>query len=149
MSVSSRRVEITDYYRIPTDVWADPDFVRLSPRAQLVYFYARCGSGRSKFSLDEAEMKGLSLSPSDVAEAVAELSTSPFSRILERRNRRDIPAPVRREVMERDGCCRHCGAVDDLSIDHIVPFSRGGQDTVENLQVLCRPCNSKKGAKVE
>ena len=149
MSISSRRVEITDYHRIPTAIWADPDFIRLSPCAQLVYFYARCGSGRTKLNLPEAKMRGLGLSPSDFAESVAELRTSPFSRIVERRNRRDIPAPVRREVMDRDGSCRHCGAVDDLSIDHIVPFSRGGQDTVENLQVLCRPCNSKKGAKVE
>ncbi len=36
----------------------------------------------------------------------------------------------------------------DLSLDHIYPWSLGGPDTVENLRVLCRSCNSRKGANV-
>lgn len=61
--------------------------------------------------------------------------------------RRHIPADVRREVMERDGrACLVCGATEDLSLDHIHPYSLGGLDTVDNLRVLCRPCNSRKGA---
>lgn len=64
-------------------------------------------------------------------------------------SRTHIPADVRDAVYERDGyACRHCGATDDLALDHIHPWSRGGPDTVDNLQVLCRSCNSKKGAKV-
>jgi hypothetical protein len=60
-----------------------------------------------------------------------------------------IPVEVRREVMERDGHrCLECGATDQLSLDHIVPYSHGGPDTVENLRVLCRPCNSRKGNRV-
>ena len=38
-----------------------------------------------------------------------------------------------------------CGAVDDLTIDHIVPRWAGGTNDLGNLQVLCRPCNSRKG----
>lgn len=64
------------------------------------------------------------------------------------RERRPIPAALRRRVMERDEhTCQECGATDDLSIDHIVPSSRGGPETEENLRVLCRPCNSRKGAR--
>lgn len=60
-----------------------------------------------------------------------------------------IPAHVRRAVYARDsGACVRCGATDDLALDHIHPFSKGGPDTVANLQVLCRSCNSKKGARV-
>lgn len=63
--------------------------------------------------------------------------------------RRYIPKWLRRQVMERDGfACAECGATDDLAIDHIHPYSRGGPETLDNLRVLCRSCNSRKGAKV-
>lgn len=60
-----------------------------------------------------------------------------------------IPAEIRRAVFERDGnACLECSATDDLTLDHIHPWSLGGPDTVENLRVLCRSCNSSKGARV-
>lgn len=67
----------------------------------------------------------------------------------EPRARRHIPHSLRLEVYQRDGfICLHCGSVDDLSLDHIHPYSLGGLDTLDNLQTLCRPCNSRKGARV-
>lgn len=60
-----------------------------------------------------------------------------------------IPAWIRQSVFDRDGwACVECSATDDLTLDHIFPWSLGGPDTVDNLRVLCRPCNSRKGAKV-
>ena len=35
----------------------------------------------------------------------------------------------------------------DITIDHILARANGGSDEVENLQTLCRPCNSRKGAR--
>lgn len=45
--------------------------------------------------------------------------------------------------------CLHCGEknVKLLSIDHIKPVSKGGDDHISNLQILCRSCNSSKGNK--
>jgi 5-methylcytosine-specific restriction endonuclease McrA len=40
--------------------------------------------------------------------------------------------------------CRACGTMNDLTVDHIVSISNGGTDNKENLQVLCRGCNTKK-----
>jgi 5-methylcytosine-specific restriction endonuclease McrA len=44
--------------------------------------------------------------------------------------------------------CAHCGArqIDGvkLTIDHIVPASRGGSNAMWNLQLLCEPCNQEK-----
>lgn len=65
------------------------------------------------------------------------------------RSRRKIPDALRLAIYERDGfACLHCGTTEGLSLDHIHPYSLGGDDTFDNLQTLCRPCNSRKGARV-
>jgi hypothetical protein len=64
-------------------------------------------------------------------------------------NRATIPAAQRRRIYDRDGnACLNCGTTDDLTLDHIHPWSLYGPDTDENLRTLCRSCNSSKGAKV-
>lgn len=65
-----------------------------------------------------------------------------------RKQSRRIPKDVRRAVLTRDGSrCVYCGACDDLHIDHVHPWSRGGPSEVANLQTLCAPCNIRKGAR--
>ena len=65
-----------------------------------------------------------------------------------RQSRPPIPADVRQRVYDRDGnACLHCGTTENLSIDHIIPWSKGGPDAEENYQTLCRPCNARKGAR--
>lgn len=52
-------------------------------------------------------------------------------------------------IGRRDGfCCTECEAVTDLQIDHIHPISKGGTNDLDNLQLLCAPCNARKGNKV-
>lgn len=45
--------------------------------------------------------------------------------------------------------CAICKSPGDLTIDHIVPLSAGGQDELDNLRFLCRVCNSRKGNRHE
>ena len=53
-------------------------------------------------------------------------------------------AVSRRAVMARDGHrCQYCGNHAD-SIDHVVPRSRGGLHTWDNVVAACRPCNVRK-----
>ena len=60
--------------------------------------------------------------------------------------RKPIPIKLRAEVFRRDNhLCLRCGAKHGLSIDHIVPVSKGGQNTLDNLQTLCMPCSISKG----
>lgn len=50
-------------------------------------------------------------------------------------------------VWQRDGgACRNCGSTHDLHFDHVIPRSWGGASTAENIQLLCRGCNLRKGA---
>lgn len=52
-------------------------------------------------------------------------------------------------VFMRDGYkCVLCGIEDDLTIDHIIPVSRGGSNRMKNLQTLCRTCNQNKGDRI-
>lgn len=53
----------------------------------------------------------------------------------------------RKNILRRDGHrCQYCGRTDvTLTVDHVIPRSRGGSDTWENLVAACVACNNKKG----
>ena len=54
--------------------------------------------------------------------------------------------PSRSAIYKRDGNkCAYCSSTQNLTIDHIIPKSRSGGDTWENLCVCCGPCNVRKG----
>lgn len=66
----------------------------------------------------------------------------------ERYRKQPIPDELRWAVWERDNfTCQHCGSRQFLSVDHIFAESRGGTMTLDNLQTLCKTCNSRKGAR--
>jgi hypothetical protein len=62
---------------------------------------------------------------------------------------RQVPALSNPKLFARDrGICAYCGDrfhLDDLTREHIVPTSRGGEDTWKNCITACRACNSRKG----
>lgn len=72
------------------------------------------------------------------------------------RQRQPLRPEVKAAVWVRDGAaCRHCGIRDEvcmavfaqhLQFDHVVPWSLGGSDEEENIQLLCPPDNKEKGA---
>jgi len=58
---------------------------------------------------------------------------------------------TRRNIFYRDkNRCQYCGAnfrQKDLNLDHVVPLSRGGKSTWDNVVCACVPCNTRKGAR--
>ena len=66
-----------------------------------------------------------------------------------RREKAQIPSKLKKAVFERDAYrCRYCGSHTDLTADHVIPESRGGPTTVENLVTACALCNLRKGARI-
>ena len=54
----------------------------------------------------------------------------------------------RHKIYKRDGHkCVYCGNSKQLTIDHLIPKSKGGKNTWENLVTCCSRCNVKKGDK--
>lgn len=52
----------------------------------------------------------------------------------------------RQNIFKRDGFrCVYCGTRDRLTLDHVLPRSRGGQDGWHNLVTACQRCNTMKG----
>ena len=57
--------------------------------------------------------------------------------------------PSRNNILWRDkNQCQYCGVIEsprDMTIDHVIPRSRGGENTWSNLVTCCKRCNQKKG----
>ena len=52
----------------------------------------------------------------------------------------------RQNIFKRDGNrCQYCGTHEDLTLDHVLPKSRSGKSSWDNLITACKSCNSKKG----
>lgn len=51
---------------------------------------------------------------------------------------------IREFIMKRDKACLRCRSIENLTLDHIIPINKGGENKLGNLQLLCKSCNSKK-----
>src|SRR3954452_17669628 len=66
-----------------------------------------------------------------------------YVRIPRDTHRRKI---TRRAVFARDDwTCQYCGSRSNLTVDHVVPRSKGGTSSWENIVASCAPCNRRKG----
>lgn len=56
-----------------------------------------------------------------------------------------IPPVNRREVLRRDShTCQYCGSSKYLTLDHVIPLSKGGQHSWNNVVTACKQCNQRK-----
>jgi len=118
-----------------------------TPKGQkigLVHIQVSKGSGGGHYQVEDPE---LTVAIIDTAvrmwkRHLVELKANP--------NTQGIPDHVKAAVFKRDGGrCRQCGYMGPyIEYDHILPRSKGGSNTVENIQLLCRQCNLKKGSRI-
>ena len=63
--------------------------------------------------------------------------------------RERISDEVKVSVWRRDGgSCVRCGSRENLEYDHIIPVSKGGSNTVRNIELLCESCNRTKSNRI-
>lgn len=94
---------------------------------------AHWGDGHGAYLLSILQ-KELGVEPRQIARRTA--AKASISRALAKR------------VFERDAYrCVTCGGHHDLTCDHVVPESKGGATDFDNLQTMCKSCNSRKGAR--
>ncbi len=71
----------------------------------------------------------------------------------QRKHSRSIPRDVMLKVVRRDGqICQECHQPvpnNQVEFDHIIPYSKGGTSTADNVRLLCRDCNRKKSDSLE
>jgi len=76
-----------------------------------------------------------------------------WNRLRRHKERGAGEMPARHDVLRmlcaQDAACTYCGCVlsGKFHIDHMIPVSRGGSNSIDNLQILCPTCNMRKGAK--
>ena len=76
---------------------------------------------------------------------------APKSAVFNHKTKREPSDRLKIQVLMRDGNkCRICGVecsggLHNIHFDHIIPWSKGGETVLENLQVLCSACNEAKG----
>ena len=59
---------------------------------------------------------------------------------------RYISPKIKQLILKRYKCeCVICKSTEKIEFDHIIPISKGGKNTIDNLQLLCKSCNLKKG----
>ncbi len=66
---------------------------------------------------------------------------------VEKNKRQKISKGLRTKIfLKYESKCAFCGSIDKLEIDHIKPVSQGGDNSEDNLRVLCQSCNGKRNA---
>ena len=99
--------------------------------------------GAGSYTIDRAERVAA------ILEGIVRRHNYILSESFSNAKSRHIPGDVRRAVWHRDGgACVMCKASDYLEYDHIIPFSKGGANTVGNVQLLCRKCNGEKSNRI-
>ena len=107
----------------------------------------------TKLRLDEASVQGFLFSPIDISD-ITVTSEPPIRTDIDPQAPQKPKLPnytVHKNFLygEQEGFCNGCRQhfrIRNLTVDHIVPQSKGGTDHPKNLQLLCHTCNSTKGS---
>ena len=115
------------------------------------YYYGGIYKVDHQYSLEEIELLIFELEDRERKKFEKLKKKMEITQQIEKQPERErIREEVRIAVWRRDeGKCVKCGSRDKLEYDHIIPVSKGGSNTVRNIELLCESCNRKKNARIE
>lgn len=131
--------------------WKDEDVVPWTPYNLYLFGNSLWALNSKDKTADEEQLRLLFLEAVDTERRKFERLKRKFSgQAGQRISRREpIPESVRIFVWRRDqGKCVRCGSQERLEFDHIIPVSKGGNNTARNIQLLCETCNRQKSNKI-
>jgi len=103
---------------------------------------------RSKSKIREKYKEWISLNRARVADYQREYRYKRNARIVSNGNNTLTRLEISK-LFEQHPYCEYCGKIDTLlTIDHIVPINKGGQNCLANVTIACKSCNSSKGDKL-
>lgn len=154
-----QRVTDEDLLKNMADVWErvgrqpkQRDFHPPTSKYSETIYVRRFGSWRAALETFVDFMNGSPQESSILGDSPQGATGASVQKIAERRTSRDPGWRLQFLVYRRDRfSCRVCGRSPalvpglEMHLDHIVPWSKGGDTTLENLQLLCKRCNIGKG----
>ncbi|RYY79008.1 MAG: hypothetical protein EOO69_08285 [Moraxellaceae bacterium] len=120
------------------------NIIALESNANVVFISAKTKRGSGEFYIGK---------DAEIVEAYIEQSIKRFHRQLDLKQTagtsRHISQSVKNAVWLRcQGRCVQCASTQYLEFDHIIPFSKGGSNSENNIQILCRACNLAKSNQI-
>ena len=79
---------------------------------------------------------------------ISRKTTENLNNRLGKRSGRIIHVLLLEKLANQGNCCAYCGKSfkeTGITIDHVIPTNRGGRNTIHNVVLSCRPCNTVKG----
>ena len=118
------------------------------PQSGIVLVVSK-GAGAGLYSVRDSELVATIL---DTEVKIAKRQLLPPGNVFQHQASRAIPQHIVSQVFQMySGRCAECGAFGkgvELQVDHRIPFSLGGSNDINNLQLLCSICNKKKGSRI-
>jgi hypothetical protein len=166
MSKSSNKASKArpNYFLVPLGSYCNPEWLQIDRQHQVeavglwLLAGSYCAGAKSGRNISFQQLEQIADNARVIAERLIEVgiwqrtetgiqfvNNSRLPNHAFQRGRPHIPFAVRNEVFARDGwTCNWCESPDELQIDHIIPWSKGGAHDITNFQTLCRICNRLK-----
>lgn len=112
------------------------------------YFHIHFANGYATKVGGWCKKKDLIILNSILTELIDRLN-DPIDESVFKPKRKRISEEIKTMVWRRDnGRCVKCGSRINLEFDHIIPISKGGSNTVRNIELLCQNCNRSKSNRI-